>query len=140
MCERAIPKADDEIRFAGHRGMYCIPGQQVAQYCVVAVRRNAAYEVTWIEILHVYRDLCAFEVRDDLFLQVNAYVCIALIARSICLRRKIPNQLLSRALRDCNYRVMSRLKATPEGCKKTVLSRQDKRHFRDQTEIHFLAR
>ena len=31
MREHAIPKADNEIRFAGHRGMYCIPGQQVAQ-------------------------------------------------------------------------------------------------------------
>ena len=80
MCKRAIPKADDEIRFAGHRGMYCIAGQQVTQQCVVAIRRNAAYEITWIEILHVHGDLCAFEVRDDLFLQVNAYVRIALVA------------------------------------------------------------
>ena len=58
-------------------------------YCVVAVRRNAAYEVTWIEILHVHRDLCALEVRDDLFLQVNAYVRIGAVSEAeICGQRQ----------------------------------------------------
>ena len=81
--ETLVQKADHDASLAGHCGVDGVAREQIAEQCILAVRRTAADLVARVEVTHDDRDAFGFEERLDLLAQKRADVLEPDIAGSV---------------------------------------------------------
>ena len=131
-----MEEADDETRFASHRGVDGVACEEVAEDVVLAVCRPAADLVARIKIAHGDGNTLGFEIGLDPFAQKRANVLELHVARGVTRRRVRLQEILPGAFGDGNDRVGFCEHSLLQGKEERV---ERKRDFGNKREIHVLA-
>jgi len=140
MNEAIVQEPDHQAGSSGHGGMSSMPRELIAKNRVFGIVRAAPHEVARVKVAHNDRNLSRLKPLFDLLVQKQTDVLQPDVARGVTLVASVPQQLLSRAFGDGNYRVCA-LHNSPFQCsEKSAFPFQLEWHFRDECEVDILAR
>src|SRR5580704_6486791 len=103
--EALVQKSNDNASLAGHCGVDSVAREQIAEQCVLTVRRAAADLVTRVEVTHDDGNAFAFEERLDLLAQKWTYVPEPDITGSVARAGIGGQQILPCAFRNSDHGV-----------------------------------